>query len=291
MFYLLLTSLVWAFSYGLIKGELAGLDPTAVATLRLIGATLVFWPFLCLAKIPRRHAWRLALIGAVQFGVMYVLYLGAFAHLAAHEVVFFTIFTPVYVALLDGAVERRWAARHLGAAVLAFVGAGVILWQQPPGRHLATGFLLMQASNLCFAAGQLAWRRERARLADVTEKEMFGLLYAGAVAAALVASLFTTNWLAFRPDWRQVRVIAYLGLVASGLGFFWWNLGAIRVNAGTLAVMNNAKIPVGIAVSLFFFGENSDLTRLLLSGACMVAAVGLAENWFAPKPTPKSSNH
>jgi len=283
MFYLLLTSLVWAFSYGLIKGELAGLDSTAVATLRLVGAALVFWPFLRVGKIPRRPAWRLTVIGAVQFGVMYVLYLRAFAHLAAHEVVLFTIFAPVYVALLDGAVERRWSARHLGAAALAFVGAGIILWQQP-GRHLATGFLLMQASNLCFAAGQLAWRRERARLAHVGVREMFGLLYAGAVAAALIASLFTTDWLAFRPDWTQVGVIVYLGLVASGLGFFWWNLGATRVNAGTLAVMNNAKIPVGIAVSLFFFGENADLTRLLLSGACMVAAVGLAENWFQ-RPT------
>jgi len=283
MLYLLLASLAWAFSFGLIKGELAGLDATAVAVLRLVCASLAFLPFLRLKKIPRRNAWRLAVIGAVQFGVMYIVYLEAFAFLAAYEVVLFTIFTPIYVALLDGALERTWHWRHLGAALLAFLGAGVILWHRAPGSNVAIGFLLMQVSNLCFAAGQLAWRKERARLNNVTEREAFGLLYLGAVAAGLIASLFTTDWTSFRPDLTQLGVIIYLGVIASGVGFFWWNLGALRVNSGTLAVMNNAKIPVGILVSLLFFGESADLIRLLISGTIMLAAVGLAENWFTAK--------
>lgn len=290
MLYLLLASLVWAFSYGLIKGQLAGLDATAVAMLRLLCASLIFAPFLRLRKIPRRHTWRLAVIGAVQFGVMYIVYLKAFAFLAAHEVVLFTIFTPVYVALLDGALERTWQWRHLAAALLAFVGAGVMLWHQAPGSNIATGFVLMQFSNLCFAAGQLAWRKERARLTDVTEREVFGLLYLGAVAATLLASIFTTDWTAFRPELTQLGVILYLGVIASGIGFFWWNLGATRVNGGTLAVMNNAKIPVGIIVSLLFFGENADLIRLLISGTIMLAAIGLAENWFTAKNPHKISS-
>src|SRR5690606_39266047 len=159
-------------------------------------AALIFLPFLRLKRIPHRAVWRLAVIGAVQFGLMYIVYLKAFAFLAAYEVVLFTIFTPVYVALLDGALERRWQWRHLCAALLAFVGAAVILWHRAPGSNVATGFLLMQLSNLCFAAGQLAWRKERARLSNVTEREAFGLLYLGAVAAGLIASLFTTDWTA-----------------------------------------------------------------------------------------------
>ena len=289
--YLILASLVWAFSYGLIKGQLAGLDATAVAVLRLVCAALIFLPFLRLKKIPRRNAWRLAVIGAVQFGLMYVVYLEAFRFLAAYEVVLFTIFTPVYVALLAGALELTWHWRHLGAALLAFLGAGVILWHRAPGSNVAAGFLLMQVSNLCFAAGQLAWRKERARLGNIAEREAFGLLYLGAVAAGLIASLFATDWTAFRPDLSQVGVIAYLGVVASGVGFFWWNLGALRVNSGTLAVMNNAKIPVGIVVSLLFFRENADLARLMISGVIMLAAVGLAENWFTQKNSPKPSIH
>lgn len=280
---LLLTSLVWGFSYGLIKGQLAGLDPTLVAALRMACAMVVFLPFLRSRSVPRRRAWRLAAIGAVQFGVMYVLYLHAFAFLQAYEVVLFTIFTPLYVALLGAALERSWQWRHLLAAVLALFGAGVILWHHAPGSQVAVGFLLMQCSNLCFAAGQLAWREERKRLPDVNDAQVFALLYAGALGATVVAALFTTPWSQLHLTLSQAGVIVYLGTIASGLGFFWWNLGATRVNTGTLAVMNNAKIPVGVAVSLLFFGEHADATRLLLSGVIMFLAVGVAERWFTAK--------
>jgi drug/metabolite transporter (DMT)-like permease len=67
-------------------------------------------------------------------------------------------------------------------------------------------------------------------------------------------------------------------VIASGLGFFLWNLGATRVSAGTLAVMNNAKIPLAVACSLLFFGESASLPRLLLSLALLATAVWLAEN-------------
>lgn len=280
---LILTSLVWAFSYGLIKGQLTGIDSSAVAVLRLACATLVFLPFLKFRQIPGRNSWRLALIGAFQFGVMYVLYLRAFTYLQAYEVVLFTIFTPVYIALLDAALEKHWQWRHLSAAVMAFFGAGIILWKQEPSSDTAIGFLLMQFSNLCFAAGQIAWRRERQRIPGLKEVHIFALLYIGAVMAALVASIFTTNWLQRHITWTQFGVIIYLGVIASGLGFFWWNLGATRVNAGTLAVMNNAKIPVGIVVSLLFFKESTNVPRLLLSGLIMFVAIGLAENWFQRK--------
>ena len=280
MFYLLLTSLVWAFSFGLIKGQLTGLDATAVAALRLLCALLVFLPFFRWSAATARTRWRLAVIGAVQFGLMYVLYLRAFALLQAYEVALFTIFTPVYVALFDAALEKRWLARHLVAAGLALIGAGVLLWRSILSADLVAGFLLVQLSNLCFAAGQLAWKREQARLGGTSPREVFALLYAGAFGATALVSLVATDWSAFRPDWTQAGIMVYLGVVASGLGFFWWNLGAARVNSGTLAVFNNAKIPLAVAVSLLFFGETADLPRLLLSLLLMFAAIAIAENWL-----------
>ena len=277
---LLLASLVWAFSFGLIKGQLAGLDATAVATLRLLCALLVFLPFLRRRGLPLNLQVRLAVIGAVQFGLMYVLYLRAFAVLQAYEVALFTIFTPIYLALLDAAVEHRWQPRHLAAAILSLGGAGILLWHRGVSTGAVGGFLLVQGSNLCFAAGQLAYKRLRPRLEGSADAAIFALPYAGALAATAVASLFFTDWTAFRLTLPQAGVIVYLGVVASGLCFFWWNLGATRVNTGTLAVFNNAKIPLGVAVSLLFFGESADLPRLLLSAALMLAAVAVAENWF-----------
>ncbi len=283
---LLLASLVWAFSFGLIKGQLAGVDSTAVAVLRLLCALLVFLPFFRRRQLTTGNRVRLALIGAVQFGLMYVLYLRAFALLQAYEVALFTIFTPVYIALLDAAIAKRWQPRHLLAALLALVGAAVLLWRSTLSSHLATGFILVQFSNLCFAAGQLAWKREQARLGGVRQSEVFALLFAGALAATSLVSLFTTDWTGLRLTWPQAGVIAYLGVIASGCGLFWWNLGATRVNTGTLAAFNNAKIPLAVAVSLIFFGETANLPRLLLSGGLMLGAIAIAEGWLqSKKPT------
>jgi drug/metabolite transporter (DMT)-like permease len=79
--------------------------------------------------------------------------------------------------------------------------------------------------------------------------------------------------------------LLYLGLIASGLGFFLWNRGATRVDAGTLAVMNNAKIPLAVACSLLFFGESPDanMLRLAISAGFFAAALWLTGNSAAKK--------
>ena len=71
--------------------------------------------------------------------------------------------------------------------------------------------------------------------------------------------------------------LLFLGLVSSGLCFFWWNQGAAQVNAGTLAAFNNAKIPLGVACSLLVFGEHADLVRLAVSAGLLAAAVWVSK--------------
>jgi drug/metabolite transporter (DMT)-like permease len=276
---LLIVSFIWAFSFGLVKG-LAGLDPTAIGALRLAVSLAVFAPFLRAARLGPGRVGALAMIGAVQFGAVYILYLRAYAHLHAYEIALFTISTPLFVALFDAALERRWRMRFLAAAALSVAGAGVVLWKSIGDTGVVGGFVLMQLSNVCFACGQVAWRRERARLPAASgDASVFGVTYAGALALTLAVSAFTTDWHRFSPTPSQWLTIGYLGAIASGLGFFLWNVGATRVNAGVLAAFNNAKIPLGIAVSLLFFGERADLGRLLLGGGLMALGV-----WTARTP-------
>lgn len=278
MLSLIFVSLLWAFSFGLVKGRLAGLDPVAVSFIRLALAALVFLPFLRPRALPRRDIVTLAVIGAIQFGLMYVLYTAAYAHLKAHEVALATILTPLYVAVIDAAVENRTRWRHMVAASLAVVGAGVLIWQNRTSDTIVTGFLIVQGANLCFAAGQVGYKRVRPTLpAGLTEASIFFWPCAGAVAATALASAFCTDWTAFHPTASQWGVLAYLGVLASGLGFFLWNYGALKVNTGTLAVFNNAKVPLGVACSLLFFGETPDsIPRLLASFALLLVAVLVA---------------
>jgi drug/metabolite transporter (DMT)-like permease len=277
MFWLILVSLIWAFSFGLIKNHLAGLDPTALATVRLAFALLVFLPFLRRCGVTLRQGARLALIGAVQFGLMYALYLAAFRHIQAHEVALFTIFTPIYVTLFDSLLERRLRVRWLAAAALAALGAGVLLWQRTNSATLLQGFLLMQGSNACFAFGQIAYKRLRPALPAQRDSAFFAWLLAGGFAATAAYSGYGTDWTAFHPTATQWGVLLYLGAVASGVGFFLWNRGALLVNTGTLAVFNNLKIPLGVVCSLLFFSEKADFARVAASFAILSVAAWLAE--------------
>ena len=59
-------------------------------------------------------------------------------------------------------------------------------------------------------------------------------------------------------------------------------LGFCHGAAGTLAVFNNAKVPLGVACSLLFFGETADLPRLAVGGALLIAAVAVAETKSRP---------
>jgi drug/metabolite transporter (DMT)-like permease len=76
----------------------------------------------------------------------------------------------------------------------------------------------------------------------------------------------------------QWGVLLWLGLVASGLGYFIWNRGATLVNAGKLAVMNDMLIPAGLLVNLLIWNRDTDLTRLIIGGGVLIAALYLAHH-------------
>jgi len=276
MWVLLAVSLVWAFSFGLVK-RLSGLDSAAVGTVRLAIALLVFLPVFRPKGLGALTIVRMAAIGAVQFGIMYLLYLRSYAYLHAYEVALFTIMTPLWVVLIDAAIERHWRSLYGVAALLSVAGAAVVAWPKQGNPGITLGFLLVQLSNLCFAGGQVAWRREHARLpAGSTDGRVFALPFGGALLVSLAASALSPAWSHFTPTSSQWLILVYLGAVASGICFFLWNFGASQVNAGILAAMNNAKIPLGIAVSILVFGEHPDVVRLLVGGGLMALGVVVA---------------
>jgi drug/metabolite transporter (DMT)-like permease len=288
MFLLLTASLIWAFSFGLIKTQLAGLDPFLVATLRLALACGVFLPFLRPTGLPRGLLLRLVLCGAVQYGLMYVAYLASFRSLTGSQVALLTTLTPLYVALLADAWERRWHGRYVVAAAVSVLAGVLVLAGSASWRAAVVGFLLVQASNLAFAAGQVWYCRLLPPDRQVADRQVFALLYLGGVLAALVAALAAASW---RPGgWsltpRQWWVVLYLGLLPSGLCFFLWNAGARRVNAGLLAVMNNAKMPLAVIVSLLVF-EGTPSWGGSIRLACALALMAGAAWWSARAPAPQ----
>jgi drug/metabolite transporter (DMT)-like permease len=267
MGYLALASLLWALSFGLIGRYLVGLDSQSVAFVRLLISLLVFAPFLRLRGLAWHHMLRLMLIGAVQYGLMYAVYIQAYQSLAGHEVALFTIMTPLFVTFLDGWRRGRFRLSYFVAAALGVAGVAALFSLKPIGQGMLPGIVMIQVANLCFAGGQVEYKLMMEReptLSGGNGTRHFGLLYLGAVlATGLFAA--TSGLASFRPSPVQWWVLLYLGAVPSAVAFFLWNLGARKVNPGILGVFNNVKIPLGVVAALVVFGEQPDGGRLTVS--------------------------
>lgn len=274
MVLLLIVSVIWALSFGL-TAQVSGLGAPFVTAARTVLAALVFLPFLDLKGMPPRRVLAFAGIGALQFGLMYLLYIASFRWLRPSEVALFTIFTPLFVTLVDDLLEGRMSWTFLLTAALAVLGTGICVWSGLGRGGMLRGFLLMQAANLCFALGQVLYRRA-APASGRRDRDLMGLLYLGASVVAVTAAAPSISWdRVAAMDLRQGAVLLYLGVVASGLGFFLFNAGARRTDIGTLAIFNNMKIPLAILASGLVFREAVDWPRLAAGGAVIACALGL----------------
>jgi drug/metabolite transporter (DMT)-like permease len=148
------------------------------------------------------------------------------------------------------------------------------VWRSSDITLTLRGVALVQLSNAAFAFGQVFYRRLRLRDTALRDRDLFGLLYVGGFVVATIALLAHGLPSAVSP--QQAWTLLYLGVLASGVGFFLWNVGATRVSAGTLAVMNNAKVPLAVAVALLVFGERTSLPWLAVSFGLLGGAVWLA---------------
>jgi drug/metabolite transporter (DMT)-like permease len=77
--------------------------------------------------------------------------------------------------------------------------------------------------------------------------------------------------------------LIYLGVIASGLGYFVWNKGACLVNAGALAIMNNALVPAGLVVNILIWNRDVDLMRLAIGGVIILLSLWVNETWVKRK--------
>jgi drug/metabolite transporter (DMT)-like permease len=274
--YLFVVSIIWGFSFVLIKGSLVSLDPNFVSFARLLLSLLAFLPFVRFAGTGLSDRLQLLLIGGVQFGVMYVAYVASYQYLPAYIIALMTTTTPLFVTIFNDIYAKKIHSAFFLAAILAVTGGAVIELPDQPLRASLHGIVLLQISNAAFAFGQLAYKRWMSSKPNLRDTDIFGFLYGGAVIVAGAFSLATTSYAELHLQTHQVLALLYLGIIASGLCFFLWNMGARRVNEGILAVMNNLKIPVAVIASLLILRETTNYVRLL--AGCLLFGAALWVN-------------
>ncbi|MDQ2042287.1 carboxylate/amino acid/amine transporter [Pseudoalteromonas sp. 20-92] len=272
MQYLFTVTLLWAFSFSLIGVYLAGqVDAWFSVLIRIALATLIFLPFLKLKQTPKPLALKLMLIGAIQLGVMYSFYYHSFLFLTVPEVLLFTVMTPLYITLLNDALNRRFNPRFFIVALIAVIGAITIRYENLNSDFII-GLLLVQGANISFAVGQVTYKRLMNKN-QLDDKTVFGWFFIGALIIAIICYALFGNSNKLPTTSTQWGILIYLGVVASGLGYFMWNKGATLVNVGALAVMNNLLIPAGIIVNVLIWNRDADIVRLSIGAAIMLGAL------------------
>ncbi|GFD70390.1 DMT family transporter [Alteromonas sp. KUL106] len=280
MLYLVAVTVLWAFSFSLIGEFLAGAVDSYFAVLtRIILAAAVFLPFLKISLLSAKQKAILASLGAVQLGLMYIFFYHSFLYLSVPEVLLFTIFTPLYVAILNDALFRRFTPFYLLCALIATAGAAIIRFNGVTD-NFWFGFAVVQGANLCFALGQVGYKKLTSTFeTQVPYHNVFAWFYLGALAIALPAFFLFGNTSQLPQNTEQWGVLLWLGIVASGLGYYFWNQGALKVSGGALAIMNNALIPAGLVVNLLLWQKDTDFSRLFVGGAIIAIALWMSHQY------------
>ena len=139
----------------------------------------------------------------------------------------------------------------------------------------------MQLANLAFAAGQIGYAHliRHHQASRRQQWQSFGLFFIGALLVVLPAWLLLGDHQRLPSTLLHWGVLGWLGLIASGLGFFFWSRGATQVDAGTLGIMNNALIPAGLLINLLIWNQQADLPRLFIGGAVIGLSLWMNLRW------------
>lgn len=280
---LIITTILWAFSFSLIGEYLAGSVDSYFSVLMRVGlAALVFLPFLRTRGQSLKTIVLYMLVGAMQLGIMYLFSFRAYVYLSVSEFLLFTVLTPLYITLIyDLLSKRRLRWGYLLSAALAVIGAAIIRYDKVSD-HFWTGLMFVQLANISFAIGMVGYKRLM-ETRPMPQHNAFAWFYMWAAIVAVAAWFMLGNPQKLPTTTVQWGVLVWLGVVASGLGYFMWNYGATQVDAGTLGIMNNVHVPAGLLVNLAIWQQQPHWPSFLIGGAVILASLWVHRRWVAPR--------
>jgi len=275
--YLIFITIIWAFSFSLIGEFLAGrVDSYFAVLVRVLLASIVFLPFTDFKNIANNIKLKIMAIGIVQIGLMYIFFYKSFLFLSVPEVLLFTILTPLYITLYHDLLKKKFTPLYLISVSLAVLGAFIIRYEGINSDFLI-GFALVQGANLCFAVGQISYKHlmQQEKMKNIKHYNVFGYFHFGALIISTIAFLLFGNFDKISPSLVEWGVLFWLGVVASGIGYLFWNKGACEVDAGILAIMNNILVPMGLLVNILIWNKDVNYLTLFVGGSIIMLSLYL----------------
>tara|TARA_Y100000748_G_scaffold107886_1_gene90299 strand:+ start:256 stop:1089 length:834 start_codon:yes stop_codon:yes gene_type:complete len=276
MLYLTIVSILWSFSFGIIKFGLTGVDSIFISFFRSLIA-FIFFSSLTVYNIKKfSFDTKLIIIGAIQFGLMYVFYIQSYQYLPAYLVATFTITTPIFVGLFSQALMKESFSKNgILSIILVLIGSFMMRFNLANPLDYWFGFILIQCANMFFASGQIMFKKWHTENSDKDIVHNFSQMFFG---ATIVTSLFYFQTVDVQNILSTTNLLSliFLGICSTGIGFLLWNIGATKVSNTRLAIMNNVVIPLAVLNSFFIFGEDINILLFMPGLICFYAAYRLS---------------
>lgn len=273
MFYLIIATILWSLSFSLIGHYISSdINSWTLAFLRSTIACIFFARWIDF-KIPVSYIMRIIFIGALQIGVMYLLYLNAFKYTSAQKILLFTVTTPFYVSIISQIINQKLKLSAFFIVFLSVLG-GLIVRITVFDINDLTGLFLVQLANICFALGQVLYKRlKKVSIKTVSIFTDFAFFFIGATFVTFTALVISPYNYTQPASINQWLLILWLGGGASGIGYYFWNYGSTQVRVETLATMNNLVIPLGLFIEIAFFSGNYNYQSLVIGTVIIASSI------------------
>ena len=280
----LVTVLIWSANFVVVKAAIGELGPLTFTSLRYAVAAVTLLLVLRWRqgsfRFPHGHGRQLFLMGALGFGAYQVLWTLGLTQITAGDSALLIAASPVFVALLAGAVGMDVLSRpKVAGALISFAGVAVII---AAGHELSLGSsLLGDALTLGAAALWAVYTTAGARImrsVDPLQATVWTVV-SGAIVLAPFGVWETVNAPPAAVTLPVIVAIVYAGALAAGIAnVFVFN--AIRLVGPTRVTAMQFLVPAGAVILGALLLDEPVGWAQVVGGAIIVLGV-----WLTRRPS------
>lgn len=289
----LLTVLMWASTFVIMRWAAPDIGPGPLALLRLIAGSatltlLVLWMRRGRPILPRgRGLWLTAAFGVTWFAVYTLVFNWAGHFLDAGTVAMVVNFAPLMVGI--GAVvffKEEFSRKLYTGMLISLTGIGLITLAGSTGQLALAGLAVAFVAALLYAGGMLL-QKLVLRDVDPLTATWLGCM-AGTIALLPFAHSTVTAWGELPAETMLAAI--YMGIGPSALGFWFWGYAMNHFPTGKVASATLAVPAVVVIMSALTLGEVPPLLAII-GGAVCLTGVGIAQLRRPRRRRPGQATH